>query len=234
LLRRNHRSLQKNPSLTCGAPLFYLIFTFVVTSCLAFSSSITWKQKSSGFAGASALRTLLISFLESLCSRFRNHDLLLSETLPRTSRADAAIRAEAATGSSSAVFFLYFIARKGGERSFNRKAGAIALSPYAIGRENGFVGILISALCRPPPTPFKVFCVARGRFLKFRSGVIHPRLRCPRNPYFGTRLLRFANGTDALPYLRAQLEATVVIYNICPAHYLVSRLILHPKPEQST
>src|SRR5258708_6975382 len=106
----------------------------------------------------------------------------------------------AATGSVLGCVLLYFIARKGGEAFFHRKAGQRAAAIRHWVEENGFVGMLIAALL-PPPTPFKFFVFAAGVFevplWSYTSSItLAPVIR-----YFGIRCLAIRYGHHAAPPL---------------------------------
>ena len=195
----------------------------------------TWKQKIVSFAGAlGAPGLFLISFLDSSVLTFPViNDLLLIElSIEHPSRMPL-YALMAATGSVLGCVLLYFIARKGGEAFFHRKAGHRAAAIRHWVEENGFVGMLIAALL-PPPTPFKFFVFAGGVFevplWSFTSAVALARaIR-----YFGIGYLAIRYGNDALPYLKGhKLEASVVIVLFVLLSYLVSRVILRHKPQQS-
>ena len=195
----------------------------------------TWKQKIVGFAGAlGAPGLFLISFLDSSVLTFPViNDLLLIElSIEHPSRMPL-YALMAATGSVLGCVLLYFIARKGGEAFFQRKAGHRAAAIRHWVEENGFVGMLIAALL-PPPTPFKFFVFAAGVFevplWSFTSAISLARaIR-----YFGVGYLAVRYGNDALPYLKGhKLQATVVIVLVVLLSYLVSRVILRHKPQQS-
>lgn len=195
----------------------------------------TWKQKIVGFAGTlGAPGLFLISFLDSSVLTFPViNDLLLIELSIQHPARMPFYALMAATGSIFGCVLLYFIARKGGEAFFHKKAGARGAAIRQWVEENGFVGILIAALL-PPPTPFKVFVFAAGVFevplWSYTSAITLARLI----RYFGIGYLAVRYGNDALPYLKHhKLEATVVIGLFVLLSYLVSRVILRPKPEQS-
>jgi membrane protein YqaA with SNARE-associated domain len=139
----------------------------------------------------------------------------------------------AATGSVLGCVLLYFIARKGGEAFFHRKAGQRGAAIRHWVEENGFVGMLLAALL-PPPTPFKIFVFAAGVFevplWSYTAAITLARtIR-----YFSIGYLAIRYGNDALPYLKShKLEATVVIVLFVLLSYLVSRVILRHKPQQS-
>ena len=194
-----------------------------------------WKQKIVGFAGAlGAPGLFLISFLDSSVLTFPViNDLLLIELSIEHPARMPLYAFMAATGSVLGCVLLYFIARKGGEAFFHKKAGQRGAAIRHWVEENGFVGMLVAALL-PPPTPFKIFVFAAGVFevplWSYTSAITLARLI----RYFGIGYLAVRYGNDALPYLKGhKLEATVVIVVFVLLSYLVSRLVLRHKPEQS-
>jgi membrane protein YqaA with SNARE-associated domain len=194
-----------------------------------------WKQKIVGFAGAlGAPGLFLISFLDSSVLTFPViNDLLLIELSIEHPARMPLYALVAATGSVLGCVLLYFIARKGGEAFFHKKAGDRAAAIRHWVEENGFVGMLIAALL-PPPTPFKIFVFAAGVFevplWSYTSAITLARLI----RYFGIGYLAIRYGNDALPYLKDhKLEATVVIVLFILLSYLISRVVLRQKPEQS-
>jgi membrane protein YqaA with SNARE-associated domain len=201
---------------------------------LPFQLSV-WKQKIVGFAGAlGAPGLFLISFLDSSVLTFPViNDLLLIELSIEHPARMPLYAFSAATGSVLGCVLLYFIARKGGEAFFHKKAGHRAAAIRHWVEENGFVGMLIAALL-PPPTPFKIFVFAAGVFevplWSYTSAITLARsIR-----YFGIGYLAIRYGNNALPFLKGHmLEASVVIVLFVLLSYLISRVILRHKPEQS-
>src|SRR5262249_36159125 len=124
-----------------------------------------WKLKIVAFAttlGGPGL--LLISFLDSSVLTFPIvNDLLLIDLSIQQPARMPLYAFLAASGSVAGCMVLYFLARKGGEAFFHRKAGAKATTIRAWVEKNGFGGMLMAALL-PPPTPFKVFVFAAGVF----------------------------------------------------------------------
>ena len=195
-----------------------------------------WKQKIVAFgAGLGAPGLFLISFLDSSVLTFPViNDLLLIELSIRRPARMPLYASMAALGSDLGCVLLFFIAEKGGEALFHKHAGKRAQAIHNWVVHNGFAGMLVAALL-PPPTPFKVFVVAAGVFevplLSFTSAIALARLM----RYFGIGYLAIRYGNYALPYLKGhKLETTVVIILFVLLSYLVSRVILHHKPEQST
>jgi membrane protein YqaA with SNARE-associated domain len=66
-------------------------------------------------------------------------------------------------GSIAGCLVLYFLARKGGEAYFRRRAGARAERVRKWVERNAFLSIAIPSIL-PPPMPFKAFVLAAGVF----------------------------------------------------------------------
>ncbi len=185
------------------------------------------------FAGAlGAPGLFLISFLDSSVLSFPIiNDLLLIELSIQHPLRMPVYALMAGTGSVLGCILLYFIARKGGEAFFQKKAGARAESIRQWVETNGFVGMLVAALL-PPPTPFKIFVFAAGVFevplWSFTAAISLARaIR-----YLGVGYLAVRYGNQAIPYL-VQHKLQVVLFTVLFVliSYLLSRLILRPKPQ---
>lgn len=193
-----------------------------------------WKQKVVVFAGAlGAPGLFLISFLDSSVLTFPViNDLLLIELSIEHPARMPLYAFMAGTGSVLGCVLLYFLARKGGEAFFHRKAGARAAAVRQWVEKNGFMGMLVAALL-PPPTPFKIFVFAAGVFevplWSFTSAIALARgIR-----YLGMGYLAIRYGNNALPFLREhKLGAAVVVGLFVLMSYVISRLILR-EPERT-
>lgn len=191
-----------------------------------------WKQKIVGFAGTlGAPGLFLISFLDSSVLTFPViNDLLLIELSIEHPARMPLYAVLAGAGSVLGCVLLYFLARKGGEAFFHRKAGERAPAIRHWVEKNGFIGMLVAALL-PPPTPFKIFVFAAGVFevplWSFTTAVSLARaIR-----YFGMGYLAIRYGNDALPFLKDhKLEAFVIIVLFVLLSYLISKIILGHKP----
>jgi membrane protein YqaA with SNARE-associated domain len=192
-----------------------------------------WKQKIVAFAGAlGAPGLFLISFLDSSVLTFPViNDLLLIELSIQKPARMPLYAAMAMTGSVLGCVLLYYIAKKGGEAFFHRKAGERG---HAIRRwvvKNGFGGMLAAALL-PPPTPFKIFVFAAGVFdvplSSFTSAIALARaIR-----YFGIGYLAIRYGEQAMPFIaqhKVEVGAGVVVF--VAISYGLSRMILREKAE---
>jgi membrane protein YqaA with SNARE-associated domain len=71
--------------------------------------------------------------------------------------------AMATLGSLAGCFWLYFLAKKGGEAMFRRSAGKRAESIRGWVLRYKFLGVAVPAIL-PPPLPFKPFVLAAGVF----------------------------------------------------------------------
>jgi len=192
-----------------------------------------WKQRIVAFAGAlGAPGLFLISFLDSSVLTFPIiNDLLLIELSIQKPVLMPLYATMATSGSVLGSVLLYFIARKGGEAFFQRKAGAKAHAIRRWVERNGFGGILAAAAC-PPPMPFKIFVFAGAVFgVPFGSFTLAIALaRTIR--YFGMGYLAVRYGDQALPFIqqhKLQVAAAVLVFVLIS--YGLSRLILRDKPE---
>ena len=194
-----------------------------------------WKGKIVAFAttlGGPGL--LLISFLDSSILTFPIiNDLLLIDLSIQQPARMPLYAFLAAFGSVAGCVLLYFLARKGGEAFFHRKAGAKATRIRAWVEKNGFGGMLVAALL-PPPTPFKVFVFAAGVFeiplLSFSTAIA--LARCIR--YFGIGYLAVRYGKDAIPFIgHHRIGIVLALVMFVAASYWASRLILREEAAES-
>ena len=191
-----------------------------------------WKQKVVAFAsGLGAPGLFLISFLDSSVLTFPIiNDLLLIELSIQHPARMPLYAFLAALGSVLGCVLLFFIAEKGGEALFHRHAGDRAQAIRHWVEQNGFWGMLITALL-PPPTPFKIFVVAAGvfevRLASFISAISLARLI----RYFGIGFLAIRYGHDALPFLKQhKWSVALAVLAIAVGSYALSRLILRHRP----
>jgi membrane protein YqaA with SNARE-associated domain len=191
-----------------------------------------WKQKIVVFAGTlGAPGLFLISFLDSSVLTFPViNDLLLIELSIQHPARMPLYALMAALGSVLGCVLLYFIARKGGEAYFHRKAGARAEAIRHWVERNGFVGMLVAALL-PPPTPFKIFVFAAGVFevplTSYTFAITLARLV----RYFGVGYLAVKYGNNALPLLAGhKLEVVILLAVFVAVSYSLSRWILRKRP----
>jgi membrane protein YqaA with SNARE-associated domain len=192
------------------------------------SSLSGWMQKVVAFAsGLGAPGLFLISFLDSSVLTFPIiNDLLLIELSMEHPARMPVYAFMASLGSVLGCVVLYFIARKGGEAIFHKKAGKHGHAIRHWVERNGFVGMLLAALL-PPPTPFKFFVLAAGVFevplFSYTSAIAIARLF----RYFGIGYLAIRYGAGAMPYLvQHKLQVTVVVIALVGISYVLSRVLL--------
>jgi membrane protein YqaA with SNARE-associated domain len=199
------------------------------------TSLTAWKQRIVAFAGTlGAPGLFLISFLDSSVLTFPviNDLLLISLSMQKPLRMPL-YAAMAMTGSVLGCVFLYFLAKKGGEAVFRKRAGGRGAAIHRWVVKNGFGGMLAAALL-PPPTPFKVFVLAAGVFkvplASFATAIALARaIR-----YFGLGYLAVHYGDYALPFVaqhKFQVAAGVLVF--VAASYVLSRLVLRDQPAAS-
>ena len=190
-----------------------------------------WKTKVIAFAGGlGAPGLFLISFLDSSVLTFPviNDLLLIQLSMQRPARMPL-YAAMAAIGSTLGCMLLYFIARKGGEAFFHRRAGRHGGAVRHWVERNGFGGMLAAALL-PPPTPFKFFVFAAGVFemplASFTLAIGMARVF----RYFGIGYLAVRYGHGALPYLRQhKLNVAIAALILVAVSYGLSQVILRAK-----
>jgi len=192
------------------------------------SSLSGWKQKVVAFAsGLGAPGLFLISFLDSSVLTFPiiNDLLLIHLSMEHPARMPL-YAFMASLGSVLGCVVLYFIARKGGEAIFHKKAGKHGHAIRHWVEQNGFVGMLIAALL-PPPTPFKFFVLAAGVFevplFSYTAAIMIARLF----RYFGVGYLAIRYGADAMPYLmHHKVQVSVFVISLVTVSYVLSRVLL--------
>ena len=161
-----------------------------------------WKQKIVAFAGAlGAPGLFLISFLDSSILTFPViNDLLLIELSIQRPVRMPLYAAMAMIGSVLGCLLLYYIAKKGGEAFFQRRAGGRADAIRYWVERNGFGGMLLTALL-PPPVPFKPFVLAAAVFEVPVASFVSAIALARAIRYFGFGYLAIRYGNDAIPFL---------------------------------
>ena len=193
-----------------------------------------WKAKIVAFAGVlGAPGLFLISFLDSSVLTFPViNDLLLIELSIDKPLRMPIYATMAASGSLLGCVLLYFLAKKGGEVFFQRKAGRRGQIIQRWVQKNGFGGMLAAALL-PPPTPFKIFVFAAGVFKVPVSSFVAAIALARATRYFGEGCLAIRYGNDALPFIaHHKLQVAVGAIIFVAISYTLSRLILREQPKQ--
>jgi len=190
-----------------------------------------WKQKIVAFAGSlGAPGLFLISFLDSSVLTFPViNDLLLIELCIERPARMPLYASMAMLGSTLGCVLLYFLAKKGGEAIFHKRAGPHGPKIQRWVEKNGFGGILLAALL-PPPTPFKFFVLAAGVFevplVSFTSAI--GLARAVR--YFAIGHLAVRYGSQALPFLgQHKLAVAAAVIVVVAVSYGISRFVMYEK-----
>jgi membrane protein YqaA with SNARE-associated domain len=195
-----------------------------------------WKQKIVLYAGTlGAPGLFLISFLDSSVLTFPIiNDLLLIElSMQRPSRMPL-YAAMAAAGSVLGCVLLYFLARKGGEAFFHKRACRRGRAVQRWVEKNGFGGMLFASML-PPPTPFKIFVFAGAvfevPFLSFTLAIAIARsIR-----YFGMGYLAVKYGDQAFPFLAAhKWQVALGLLVFVAVSYGLSRFVTQEREELAT
>src|SRR5712675_3151108 len=190
-----------------------------------------WKQKVVAFASSlGAPGLFLISFVDSSVLTFPViNDLLLIELSIQHPARMPLYALMASLGSLLGCVLLYFIARKGGEAYFRRKAGSRAEVIRHWVERNGFGGMLLAAML-PPPTPFKFFVFAAGVFEVPLASYVSAIALARFIRYFGVGYLAVKYGNDALPLLaRHRVQVVIFLVVFAAVSYLASRWILRER-----
>jgi len=129
-----------------------------------------WVLKAIAYSGS--LTLLGLSFLDATVLPFPSlNDLLLIDLCIQAPARMTYYALMATIGSVAGSVVLYFIARKGEEAAFHKKAGSQAPQIRHWMERNGFVTLVVAALL-PPPTPFKLFVLGAGALgMPFRGFV---------------------------------------------------------------
>jgi membrane protein YqaA with SNARE-associated domain len=185
-------------------------------------------------AATGGVGLLLVAFLDSSVLTFPVINDLLVIRLSITNPAGMPYYALMATlGSLAGSIFLFYLARKGGEVMFRKRAGARAERIRGWTRRNGFLSVLIPAML-PPPTPFKIFVLAAGVFQMPLRTFALALLVARGFRYFGEGFLAVRYGAAASRYLlENKLQFTLIALAVLLLGYLLTRLMFRRAPRQS-
>lgn len=190
-----------------------------------------WVLKAIAFSASLSLFGL--SFLDSILLPFPSlNDLLLIDLSIQSPLRMPYYAALATLGSVTGSVLLYFIARKGEEAAFHKKAGAQAPQIRHWIERNGFVTLTIAALL-PPPTPFKLFVLAAGVFgMPFRGFLAAMGLARTLR-FFGEGYLAERYGAQATRFLVAHSVAFAIsTVAFVLVFYWIGRVLMRGTPGQ--
>jgi membrane protein YqaA with SNARE-associated domain len=134
--------------------------------------------------------------------------------------------AMATLGSLAGCLWLYWMAKKGGEAFFHKRAGVHAHKIRDwIGRYT-FLSIFLAAIL-PPPMPFKAFILAAGVFEAPLQTFVLALLAGRALRYFGEGILAVRYGDAVGTYLLAhKLAGSLIVLGVSVAGYLVGHWLL--------
>jgi membrane protein YqaA with SNARE-associated domain len=181
-------------------------------------------------ASTGGLGLFLIAFLDSSVLSFPIiNDLLLINLSVRNPARMPYYAVMATLGSVAGCLFLYYLARKGGEAMFQKRAGARARHIRDWIKRNGFLSILVTALL-PPPTPFKVFVLAAGALEMPVQTFVLGLLAARGIRFFGEGFLAVRYGDQAGNFiLTHKLEVAGIVLGMVLCLYLLSLLAFRPR-----
>jgi membrane protein YqaA with SNARE-associated domain len=191
----------------------------------------SWALKAIAFSGSLSLFAL--SFLDSILLPLPSlNDVLLIELCIQSPLRMPYYAALATIGSLTGSVLLYFIARKGEEAAFHKKAGSQAPQIRHWIERNGFVTLAIAALL-PPPTPFKLFVLAAGVFgMPFRS-FLAAMIAARALRFFGEGYLAVRYGAQATRFLVGHSVAFALSTVACVlVFYWIARVLMRGAPGQ--
>lgn len=168
-----------------------------------------------------------VAFLDSSILSFPIiNDLLVIHLSYRNPSAMVYYASMATLGSLGGSIVLYWLARKGGEAMFRRRAGRRAERIRRWLDRNSFLAVAIPSIL-PPPMPFKAFVIAAGVF-QIRQRVFVAALVVGRGcRYFAEGILAVRYGADAVRFVgENKLLFTAIMFAFILASYFVSRMLL--------
>jgi membrane protein YqaA with SNARE-associated domain len=138
--------------------------------------------------------------------------------------------AMATLGSLAGCIWLYWLAKKGGEAYFRRRAGGGADRIKRWVQSNAFLTAFAPAVL-PPPCPFKPFILAEGVFQVPLKTFVVALLLGRGLRYFGEGYLAVRYGDAAMPFLKAhKMELALLAVGLVALSYFVSRWMFRAAP----
>jgi membrane protein YqaA with SNARE-associated domain len=170
---------------------------------------------------------LLVGFLDSSFLPIPSiNDLLLIDLCIRFPLRMPYYAAMSTVGSLAGSMVLFFIARKGGEAAFHKRAGLHGQRVHRWMERNGFVTLLVAALL-PPPTPFKVFVLAAGVLEMPTRSFLTAMIIARGIRFFGEGYLAIRYGNQAAQFLaQHKLGFAIGALALVAVLYLIFRLIV--------
>jgi membrane protein YqaA with SNARE-associated domain len=133
----------------------------------------------------------------------------------------------ATIGSLAGCFWLYVLAKKGGEAFFHSRAGRHAARARRWVDSNAFLSVFIPAIL-PPPLPFKVFILAEGVFQVPLRTFVMALLLGRGLRYFGEGFFAVRYGESATQFLLAHgRSAALIAVGVIVVLYAIVHLMGH-------
>jgi len=181
-------------------------------------------------ASSGGLGIFVVAFLDSSVLSFPilNDLLIIHLSIQNPARMLWYVLA-ATLGSVFGCVVLYYIARKGGEVWFRKRAGARAEHARQWVERNAFLATAIPAIL-PPPMPFKVFILAAGVFRAPLRIFVLALLLARGLRYFAEGFLAVRYGAAVASWLLThKLEFSLIALLLILVSYFLSRFFLRPR-----
>ena len=137
----------------------------------------------------------------------------------------------ATLGSLAGSFFLYFLAKKGGELMFRKAAGHRAERIRDWVNRNDFLSIAIPSIL-PPPMPFKAFVIAAGVFQMNRRTFVLALILGRGFRYIAEGILAVRYGDQTFEWLKHHpVEFTFLLLVLVAASWIVTRWMFRTQPK---
>jgi membrane protein YqaA with SNARE-associated domain len=191
-----------------------------------------WLQKIVAVLGGGGI--FLVAFFDSsvLSFPFVADALVIELSIQRPARMPYYC-GMAAVGSLAGCIWLYFLAKKGGEAFFRRRAGKGAQRAKLWVQGNAFLSTFIPSIL-PPPFPFKVFVLADGVFQVPLKTFVLALLIGRGLRYFVEGILAVRYGETILRFVMShEIGVAVSVFAALALLYAASRWISGKPPSHS-
>lgn len=139
----------------------------------------------------------------------------------------------ATLGSLAGSFFLYYLAKKGGEVMFRKAAGRRAERIRDWVNRNDFLSIAIPSIL-PPPMPFKAFVIAAGVFQMNRRTFVLALVLGRGFRYIAEGILAVRYGEQTFEWLKHHpVEFTLILLGLVAASWVVTRFAFRAPPPRA-
>jgi membrane protein YqaA with SNARE-associated domain len=210
------------------------VFRLGIVSMI-WSAILDWLKKLNDWALAltgayGGLGLFLVAFLDSSVLSFPiANDLIVIQLSIQQPQRMPYYAFMATLGSLAGSVFLYFLAKKGGEAMFRKRAGARAERIRSWLERNAFLSVAIPSVL-PPPMPFKAFVLAAGVFQIPMRTFVFALIVGRGFRYVAEGILAIRYGKDAITLLQQnKILFTAIILGLMTASFVVTRLAFRSK-----